>query len=60
MRKVFKEAEAAELIPYPLRCLSVSVHNFKPLHKLKLPTRKIDCVFQSVEQLADKETFMAR
>jgi hypothetical protein len=55
VRRVFKENE--KVIPYPIRCLAVSVNNFKPMHKLKLPTRKIDNVFQSVDSLVNKSDF---
>ena len=43
IRQIFKENEG--LLPFPAKMCGASVTNFKPLHMVKLPTRRIDNIF---------------
>ncbi len=56
MKKFVEENK--DSIVYPCKMVSITVQNFKPLHKMKLPTRKIDNIFTRVDQLVEKESFL--
>ena len=46
-KKVFEENK--DQLVFPCKMVSMTCQNFKPIHKLKLPTRKIDNIFTKVD-----------
>ena len=44
LKTIFKENEGA--LPFPARMLGATANNFKPVHEVRLPSKKIDNIFK--------------
>ena len=58
VKNVFKQNQG--LLPFPAQMCGATVTNFKPLSKVKLPTRKIDNIFIRPQDSDEKRKIAER